>query len=54
MLQDSSVDENLLSWLEAFLINREAAGITEGTLYVLCQRSSHTIDATFQDVCMGQ
>jgi hypothetical protein len=31
-LQVSTVDEYLLNWLEAFLIDRKAAGVAEGTL----------------------
>ena len=31
-LQVSSVDDYLLNWLEAFLIDRKASGVTDGTL----------------------
>jgi len=31
-LQVSSVDDYLLNWLEAFLIDRKASGVAEGTL----------------------
>ena len=31
-LQVSNVDDYLLTWLEAFLIDRKAAGVAEGTL----------------------
>jgi hypothetical protein len=31
-LQVSTVDDYLLNWLEAFLIDRKASGVAEGTL----------------------
>ena len=31
-LQVSTVDDFLLNWLEAFLIDRKASGVAEGTL----------------------
>ena len=48
-LQVSSVDDYLLTWLEAFLIDRKAAGVAEGTL-----RFYHQKIKLFSDYCDAQ
>jgi site-specific recombinase XerD len=45
-LQVSNVDDYLLTWLEAFLINRKAAGVAEGTLRFYRQKIK-----LFSDYC---
>ena len=48
-LQVSSVDEYLLTWLEAFLIDRKASGVAEGTLRFYRQKIK-----LFSDYCEVQ
>jgi integrase/recombinase XerD len=48
-LQVSSVDDHLLNWLEAFLIDRKAAGIADGTLRFYRQKIK-----LFWDYCDAQ
>jgi len=38
-LQASNVDDHLLTWLEAFLIDCKAAGVEAGTLRFYCQKN---------------
>jgi len=48
-LQVSNVDDYLLTWLEAFLIDRKAAGVAEGTLRFYRQKIK-----LFTDYCDAQ
>jgi len=48
-LQVSNVDDYLLTWLEAFLIDRKAAGVAEGTLRFYRQKIK-----LFSDYCDAQ
>jgi hypothetical protein len=48
-LQVSNVDDYLLTWLEAFLIDRKAEGVAEGTL-----RFYHQKIKLFADFCEVQ
>ncbi|MGD0856582.1 MAG: tyrosine-type recombinase/integrase [Dehalococcoidia bacterium] len=48
-LQVSNVDDYLLNWLEAFLIDRKATGVAEGTLRFYRQKIK-----LFTDYCDGQ
>ena len=48
-LQVSSVDDYLLNWLEAFLVDRKAGGVAEGTLRFYRQKIK-----LFADYCEGQ
>jgi integrase/recombinase XerD len=48
-LQVSNVDDYLLNWLEAFLIDRKAAGVAAGTLRFYRQKIK-----LFSDYCDGQ
>ena len=48
-LQVSSVDDYLLTWLEAFLIDRKAAGVAAGTLRFYRQKIK-----LFSDYCEAQ
>jgi len=48
-LQDSSVDGYLLTWLEAFLIDRKAAGLADGSLRFYRQKIK-----LFSDYCEAQ
>src|SRR5450759_5982576 len=45
-LQVSNVDDYLLNWLEAFLIDRKAAGVAQGTLRFYRQKIK-----LFSDYC---
>jgi len=46
-LQNSNVDDYLLNWLEAFLIDRKAAEVAEGTLRFYRQKIK-----LFSDYCV--
>jgi integrase/recombinase XerD len=48
-LQVSSIDDYLLNWVEAFLIDRKAAGVTDGTLRFYRQKIK-----LFSDYCDAQ
>jgi len=48
-LQVSNVDDYLLTWLEAFLIDRKAAGVAAGTLRFYRQKIK-----LFSDYCDAQ
>ncbi len=45
-IQVSTVDDYLLTWLEAFLIDRKAAEVATGTLRFYCQKIK-----LFSDYC---
>lgn len=48
-LQNSRVDDYLLTWMEAFLIDRKAAGVAEGTLHFYQSKLKR-----FSDYCEAQ
>ena len=48
-LQVSNVDDYLLNWLEAFLIDPKAAGVAEGTFWFYRQKIK-----LFSDYCDTQ